>query len=178
MGEEVKGIVLTGYGLNCDYETVYSLRMAGIDAHRIHINELISNKEILRNYHIMVFIGGFSWADHHGAGLLLAAKFKNHMFDELKRFVDKGRLVIGICNGFQTLVNLGLLPAINGKYWRREVALISIDCQTPLYSFVFLGDILPCYLHNPRYSLVGTHLVAQGAVNALILDELREARRG
>ena len=127
MEKKVKAIVLTGYGLNCDYETDYSFKIAGIDSRRIHINDLISNKSLLRDFHIIAFIGGFSWADHHGAGVLLAAKLKKHIFDELIRFIEDGKLIIGICNGFQTLVNLGILPAVDMNYWKREVALISND---------------------------------------------------
>ncbi len=127
MEKKVKAIVLTGYGLNCDYETDYAFRVAGIDSYRIHINDLISNKSLLRNFHIIAFIGGFSWADHHGAGVLLAAKLKNHIFDELTKFIEDGKLIIGICNGFQTLVNLGILPAVDGNYSSREGALISND---------------------------------------------------
>lgn len=127
MEKKVKSIVLTGYGLNCDYETDYSLRLAGIESHRIHINELIRNKEMLKEFHIMVLIGGFSWADHHGAGVILATKLRNHLFKEIDRFIKEGKLIIGICNGFQTLVNMGILPAIDGIYWKREVALISND---------------------------------------------------
>jgi len=127
MEKKVKAIVLTGYGLNCDYETDYSFRIAGIESYKVHINELIGNKSLLKNFHILAFIGGFSWADHHGAGVLLAAKLKNHIFNELSEFIEDGKLIIGICNGFQTLVNLGILPAIDGSYWKREVALISND---------------------------------------------------
>ena len=127
MEKKVKAIVLTGYGLNCDYETDYSFKIAGIDSRRIHTNDLISNKYLLKDFHIIAFIGGFSWADHHGAGVLLAAKLKKHIFDELIRFIEDGKLIIGICNGFQTLVNLGILPAVDMNYWKREVALISND---------------------------------------------------
>jgi len=125
--KKVKAIVLTGYGLNCDYETDYSFKLAGAQSHRIHINDLISNKDMLKEFHILAFIGGFSWADDHGAGVLLASKIRNHLFDELQEFINDGKLIIGICNGFQTLVNLGLLPAIDREYWKRTVALTSND---------------------------------------------------
>ena len=121
--KKVKAIVLTGYGLNCDYETEYAFRLAGAESFRIHINELINNKNILLNSHIIAFIGGFSWADDHGAGVILASKVRNHLFKELHRFIDDGKLIIGICNGFQALVNLGLLPGIDDNLWERRVAL-------------------------------------------------------
>ncbi|MCF8143355.1 MAG: phosphoribosylformylglycinamidine synthase subunit PurQ [Deltaproteobacteria bacterium] len=129
---QIKALVLTGYGLNCDYETDYSLKLAGADSHRIHINELISGKshpaEIrLSDYHILVLGGGFSWADDHGAGVLMATKMKHHLGEELNEFVQNGNLIIGICNGFQALVNMGLLPGFGDRCRERSVALTYND---------------------------------------------------
>jgi len=129
---QIKALVLTGYGLNCDYETDFSLKSAGADSHRVHINELISGKKDgvqirLSDYQILVFGGGFSWADDHGAGVLMASKLKHHLGDEIKKFIQDGNLIIGLCNGFQTLVNLGLLPGLGGQYRERSVALTYND---------------------------------------------------
>jgi phosphoribosylformylglycinamidine synthase len=124
----INALVLTGFGLNCDYETAYSLEMAGAIAHRIHINTLIDETVNLNKYQILVFGGGFSWADDHGAGVIQAVRMGTNLGDKLLKFVHAGNLVIGICNGFQTLVNLGLLPAIDGDYQKRSVALINNDC--------------------------------------------------
>ncbi len=128
----VRALVMTGYGLNCDYETDFALRSAGAETRRIHINDLISGEadrrgEGLETFHILVFGGGFSWADDHGAGVLFAAKLRNNMGDEILEFVRQGKLVIGICNGFQSLVNLGLLPAFDGDYTGRRVAITYND---------------------------------------------------
>jgi len=128
----VKALVLTGYGLNCDYETDFSLRSAGAESTRVHINELIAGQKDgtrirLMDYHILVFGGGFSWADDHGAGVLMASKLRHHLGGDIEEFVEKGNLVIGICNGFQTLVNLGLLPGFGGQYRERSVALTYND---------------------------------------------------
>lgn len=120
----VKALVLTGYGLNCDYETDHALKLAGAMSHRVHINEVIREKAKLEDYHILVFGGGFSWGDDHGAGVLFATKIKYNLQESLERFIQLGNLVIGICNGFQALVNLGLLPGFNGNYQERRVALI------------------------------------------------------
>ena len=124
----VKALVLTGYGLNCDYETGFSLRMAGADPERIHINDFIACGEKgagvgLDNYHILVLGGGFSWADDHGAGVIMAARLRSNIGEEIEEFIRKGRLIIGICNGFQALVNLGLLPGFDGDYRSRKIAL-------------------------------------------------------
>jgi phosphoribosylformylglycinamidine synthase I len=121
----VKALVLTGYGLNCDYETDHALRLAGAESHRVHINDLIQAKAKLEDYHILVFGGGFSWGDDHGAGVLFATKIKFNLQQPLERFIQSSKLVIGICNGFQALVNLGLLPGFSGNYQERRVAIIA-----------------------------------------------------
>jgi len=121
-----RGLVLTGFGINCDYETAHALELAGFEADLVHLNDLAADREKMDQYHLLVVPGGFSWADDHGAGVLLAHRLRS-LAGELKDFVDSGRLVIGICNGFQALVNLGILPALD-NLWRREVALIANDC--------------------------------------------------
>ncbi len=127
-----KALVLTGYGLNCDYETDYSLKLAGAESERIHINELIATetpgaKISLEGYHILVFGGGFSWADDHGAGVLMASKLRQHLGEQIEQFIEDGKLIFGICNGFQCLVNLGLLPAFEYQYNKRCIALTCND---------------------------------------------------
>lgn len=129
---KAKALILTGYGLNCDYETDFSLKQAGATSNRIHINEMISSsaggmKQKLSDYHLLVFGGGFSWADDHGAGVLMATKLRHHLGEELQRFIQEGKLVLGICNGFQALVNLGLVPGFDQNYQERRVALTYND---------------------------------------------------
>ncbi len=126
--KKIKVLILTGFGLNCDVETAHAFELAGADAERVHINALISKKQSLENFHILVFGGGFSWGDDHGAGVVQALKLKNHIGDYILSFIEKGNLVIGICNGFQTLVNLGLLPGLDNDYKARSVALTWNDC--------------------------------------------------
>ncbi len=131
--KRAKALVLTGYGINCDYETDYALKVAGAESHRVHINELIKgekvgNRESLENYHILVFDGGFSWGDDHGAGVLLANRLRYNIGSQLEQFIRDGKLIMGICNGFQALVNLGLLPGFDDDYAGRHVALTFNDC--------------------------------------------------
>lgn len=121
-------LVLTGYGLNCDYETAYAFELAGATSTRVHINALVDGSVHLKDFQILVFGGGFSWGDDHGAGVVQAVRFKTYLGDALLEFIDKGNLVLGICNGFQTLVNLGLLPGLNHDYKSRTVALTYNDC--------------------------------------------------
>jgi phosphoribosylformylglycinamidine synthase I len=128
----VKALVLTGYGLNCDYETDFSLKIAGADSKRLHINELIGSRKgdarlSLDDYHILVLGGGFSWADDHGAGVIMATRLRYNIGEQIEEFIGKGKLVLGICNGFQALVNLGLLPGIDGDYRSRRVAITYND---------------------------------------------------
>ncbi len=128
-----KALVLTGFGLNCDWETTHALELAGAEARRVHINQLLMGEKIgevarLDDYQIFAFIGGFSWGDDHGAGVIFASKLLYNMGEEILRFIEKGNLVIGICNGFQAMVNLGLLPGFDGDYRSRKVALIGNDC--------------------------------------------------
>jgi len=147
----VKALVLTGYGLNCDYETDYALKLAGAESHRVHINELISgqgsNSDLdLSTFHILVFGGGFAWADDHGAGVVLASKIRFNIGEQVNRFIHDGKLVIGICNGFQSLVNLGLLPGFRGDYQERRVALTYNDSGNFIDTWVNLrmNSETPC----------------------------------
>ena len=126
--EPVRALVLCGYGLNCDTETAHALKLAGAEPHRVHINSIIDGAVSLGDYRIMVFGGGFSWGDDHGAGVIQAVRMKTRIGGQLLDFVAAGNLAMGICNGFQVLVNLGLLPGIDGDYQRRSVALTFNDC--------------------------------------------------
>jgi len=134
----VRALVMTGYGLNCDYETDYALRLAGAEPRRVHINDLIAGED-LDVFHIMVFGGGFSWGDDHGAGVLLAAKMRNNIGEQIERFVDQGKLIIGICNGFQSLVNLGLLPGFDGNRRERRIAVTYNDSGNFIDTWVRLS---------------------------------------
>lgn len=127
-----KIIILSGYGLNCEEETKYAFEKAGakknIVADIIHINDLIASPVMLREYDILVFPGGFSYGDDTGSGKAYANKFKNHLAEELKEFLSRDTLAIGICNGFQIMTSLGILPGgltynKNGKYIDRWVDL-------------------------------------------------------
>jgi phosphoribosylformylglycinamidine synthase I len=129
----VNVLVLTGYGLNCDNETAYAFELAGASARRVHINALIHGAVNLSDFQILVFGGGFSWGDDHGAGVIQAVRMKTSIGKDLFDFVEKGNLIMGICNGFQTLVNIGLLPGFDFSGQRsvnaeRSVAVTFNDC--------------------------------------------------
>jgi phosphoribosylformylglycinamidine synthase I len=129
----VNVLVLTGYGLNCDNETAYAFELAGASARRVHINAVIAGAVSLSDFQILVFGGGFSWGDDHGAGVIQAVRMKTSIGKDLFDFIEKGNLVMGICNGFQTLVNLGLLPGFDlssrqPENAQRSVAVTFNDC--------------------------------------------------
>ncbi len=123
----VKVLVVTGFGLNCEVETSAAFRYCGADVDRVHLNDVLSENNVLDEYHILAFIGGFSFGDHLGAGTVFANRVKYGLKEDIQKFIDAGKLIIGICNGFQTLTRLGLLPAIDGKYFEQQVALAHND---------------------------------------------------
>jgi len=106
----VKAIVLRAAGINCDMETEYALELAGAKAERVHINRLIEDKDALDQYQIIVFPGGFSYGDDVAAGKILANQIIHHIYEPIQKFIDEGKLVLGICNGFQVLAKTGILP--------------------------------------------------------------------
>jgi phosphoribosylformylglycinamidine synthase I len=106
----VRALVLRAPGINCDRETAQACRLVGFETDLIHINQLIKAPDSLLDYQFLVIPGGFSYGDDLGAGTLLAKNLTIHLGDQLRRFIDEGRPVLGICNGFQVLVRAGLLP--------------------------------------------------------------------
>ena len=112
--EKVKAIVLRAAGVNCDLETQHAFVLAGAEAERIHINRVIEQPELLESFQILVFPGGFSYGDDVAAGKILANQTIHHLRDALVRFIEAGKLVLGICNGFQVLIKAGILPGFDG----------------------------------------------------------------
>ncbi len=106
----IKTLVLRAAGINCDQETAHAFELAGAGAECVHINKLIEHPELLDQVQILVFPGGFSYGDDVAAGKILANQIIHHLSDMIRSFIDKGRLVLGICNGFQVLVKAGILP--------------------------------------------------------------------
>jgi phosphoribosylformylglycinamidine synthase len=110
----VRVLILRAAGTNCDGETAFAFQRAGAAVFPLHVSALIENPRRLADFQILALPGGFSYGDDVASGKILAVQMLNHLADALRGFVDAGRLVIGICNGFQTLVRTGLLPAVNG----------------------------------------------------------------
>ena len=119
----VKVCVITGYGINADSELVEAFRLCGAGVDLVHVSDLIANPGTLHTYAIIGFPGGFSFGDHLGSGLVFANLFKQNLKNQLAEFVAAGGLIIGICNGFQVLVKMGVLPNLDGR-WTQCVSLI------------------------------------------------------
>ena len=105
-----KALVLQAHGSNRDFDVMDALTLAGADPTGIPLNELRMNNTLFRNFDLLIVPGGFSYADALGAGKLLALDLASYFADEISAFVESGKPVIGICNGFQALVKSGILP--------------------------------------------------------------------
>lgn len=131
----VRALVVTGYGSNCERECAHAARQAGADvADIVFFPDLVADRVRLTDYNFLLFPGGFLDGDDLGAGQAAALRWRHvrtaagrSLLDDLKTFLDAGGLVLGICNGFQLLVKLGLLPALDGLYFERQVSLAPND---------------------------------------------------
>ncbi|OXU15810.1 phosphoribosylformylglycinamidine synthase I [Sedimentisphaera salicampi] len=147
---KIKGLVLRAAGINCDVETQYALELAGFEAERVHINELLKNKSILEENQILVFPGGFSYGDDVAAGRILANQIEHHLFEKVEEFVGAGKLVLGICNGFQVLVKSGLLPT-SPQIGCRSVSITHNDIPQFYDNWVYLQPgTEKCVFINPE----------------------------
>ena len=105
-------LILRAPGTNCDWETQYAFELAGADCERIHVNQLLDQPTLMQDFQILCFPGGFSYGDDIAAGRILATQLHQGLADELFSFRDAGKLMLGICNGFQVLVKAGLFDDV------------------------------------------------------------------
>ena len=176
MASKPRVLILTGNGLNCERESHFAWERVGADADLVHLHDILEEPKRLLSYQALMFIGGFSYGDHLGSGLAMALRVGNAMRDELDYFIDGGGLVLGVCNGFQVMVKLGLLPALDSGRFTQTLALMQNDCGTfqnrwvevgiePDSPCVFTRDIdrmqLPIrHGEGKVYTPVKTHLAA------------------
>lgn len=121
-------LILRTAGTNCDAETAYAFELAGAQCEKIHINRLLAEPRLLDRFQIMAFPGGFSYGDDIAAGRILANQIAHHLGDGLRCFVEAGKPVIGICNGFQVLVKTELLPGPLAGRSGQTCTLTNNDC--------------------------------------------------
>lgn len=115
-------LVLRAPGTNCDQETAHAFAAAGAQPHVLHVNAVLAKPRLLDTLEGLVIPGGFSFGDDLGAGTALGALLRTRLLPRVRRLVDRGGIVLGICNGFQVLVKTGLLPALDGRA-EQDVAL-------------------------------------------------------
>ncbi len=118
-------LVLRTAGTNCDIETQFAFEQAGALTSRLHINQI--KAETLKEHQILVIPGGFTYGDDISAGKILANEMIHKLKEPLLKFIEDGKLILGICNGFQVLVKAGLLPALRGYFRRQEATLVWND---------------------------------------------------
>jgi phosphoribosylformylglycinamidine synthase len=105
----VRVLVLRAPGANCDRETQFAFEQAGAVAELLHINRLREGPALLQRFQVLAVPGGFTYGDDVAAGKILGNQLAHFLGDELRRFRDRERLILGICNGFQALLKAGLL---------------------------------------------------------------------
>ena len=119
----VKSLILTGFGINCEIETGAAYKNAGAEVTIIHFNELMNGSYNLHNFDILNFPGGFSFGDDIASGKVMSNKVKykkmqnrNTFIEEINKFIKEEKYIMGVCNGFQILVQLGLLPNLKNDF--------------------------------------------------------------
>lgn len=139
---KIKAVVLKAPGTNCDAEMAHGLKLAGADSETVYLKELEKNPGLLKRYAVCVFPGGFSYGDYLGSGKSFALISESAFGGELNEFAQSGRFILGVCNGFQILTKIGLLPGdgssvslaanIGGQFMCRWVP-VALEKKSVLY---------------------------------------------
>jgi phosphoribosylformylglycinamidine synthase len=131
----LKALVLYGYGINCENESKYAIEKSGGQAEIVHLNKLLESPKMLENYNMLMIPGGFSFGDDLGSGKVFGNKMKFRLREPLEQFFKDGKLILGVCNGFQILVKMGLLPIPD---FQQRVSLTTNDSGHYEDRWVFL----------------------------------------
>ncbi len=154
--EEIRVCVMRVGGTNCDAETERAFRELGVQAETRHLNELVKRKNLM-DYHVLVFPGGFSYGDYVRAGVIFARRLYAKLGKELRAFVEDNRPILGICNGFQVLVEEGLLPGFEPMSAYPEASLAANIPQGYNCRWVYLK-------HESKGNCIFTSRIPQGKV--------------
>lgn len=144
---KVNTLVITGYGTNSHQESAHTARLAGSDrVDIVHFSQIITAKVRLNDYHFLIFPGGFLDGDDLGAAQAASMRWKymkdsqeQPLLEHITTFLDEGKVILGICNGFQLLVKLGLLPSFDGNRFVRQISLGHNDSARYEDRWVYLG---------------------------------------
>ncbi len=125
-----KALVLRSAGTNCDRETEFALQQAGFETSRVHLFRVMETPSLLDDVQFLLFPGGFSYGDDVAAGKIFANQLLHHLAEPLNKFIDAGKCVLGICNGFQVMVKCGLLPwgKVDSVEAHKDATLAWNDC--------------------------------------------------
>jgi phosphoribosylformylglycinamidine synthase subunit PurQ / glutaminase len=134
-------LILRAAGSNCDGETAHAFELAGATSELVHINRLLAEPGLMDQYQILAIPGGFSYGDDISAGRILANQIVHHLGDAVRGFIESGRPVIGICNGFQVLVKTDLLPGSTAGKSGQTATLGHNDCGRFIDRWVKLGVV-------------------------------------
>jgi phosphoribosylformylglycinamidine synthase len=134
-------LILRAAGTNCDGETAHAFELAGATCQFVHVNELLQSPARLRDYQILALPGGFSYGDDIAAGRILASQITHHLHDAFRQFVEDGKPIIGICNGFQVLVKTELLPGPIAGRSGQTSTLTHNDCGRFIDRWVKLSSV-------------------------------------
>jgi phosphoribosylformylglycinamidine synthase I len=167
----IRILVVRAPGTNCDRETGHAFERAGATVQHLHTNALLKKPGLLRAAHGLVLPGGFSYGDDLGAGTVLGTALRKRLRDPIRKMVDRGGIVLGICNGFQVLVKTGLLPGFDGEDDRRvalasnvqnhyEDRWVTLRADSDHCVFFRKGDVLQCPIAHAE----GRFLVADDGV--------------
>ena len=137
-----KVCVIRTAGTNCDKETAYAFSLVGAEVGLVHVNNLVKGSIDLADYQILAFPGGFSYGDDIASGKIFANELRFKLADSLRQFIAEGKLIIGICNGFQILVKSGLLPGTPNL--RQDTSLIINDSGKFEARWVYLKPTGKC----------------------------------
>lgn len=178
MSKVVRSIVITGNGTNCEMEMAHACQLAGSEVVDIvHISELLYGEKCLDDYDFLNLPGGFLDGDDlgsakAGANRILHASVKSDtekLREQFARFIKDGKLILGVCNGFQLMVKLGMLPAFDGKPFAQSVTLTHNDSGRfeDRWTYLKVNPASPCVFTK---NLPGLYYPVRHGEGKLVVD--------